>query len=124
MTREPDIPQERLARNPLITSAGYRKLRELLEHPAAPAWNYEVGDRLLAEDMKEVELFRSRFDLHKPLFSEAISDSIIRWIEQMRPVVPLFQLALPEGFDIRRDWSHIPTTSRTDIVHRLEADRI
>lgn len=120
MTREPDIPQERRARNPLITAEGYKKFREILEHPAAPVWNYEVGDRIVAADLLEVEQFRIRVTSADPVSSGAPPDQIVSWVEEMRPAVPLFQSALPEGFAIRRDWHHIPTTGRPDVVHRLE----
>ena len=60
MTDEtPIVPPDRLERNPLITEAGYRTFDRIRQHPYAPVWNYEVGDRVQAEDLPLVESFRA-----------------------------------------------------------------
>lgn len=120
MSRAPDIPYDRLARNPLITPAGYRRLRTMLDHPAAPVWNYQVGDRLRSEDLEEVALFADRIRLENPCFLPEPQRPVLSWIESLRPTVPMFQSALPEGFNLQRDWGYIPTMVRADIALRLE----
>jgi phenylacetate-CoA ligase len=110
------IPQERRERNPLITPAGYRRLKSLLEHPAAPLWNYQVGDRVLAEDLGAVESLRSELRAKRKAGLGRPPEEILEWIKNMRPVVPLFQRLIPEGSNLERDWAYIPTMSRADIA--------
>ncbi len=109
-----------MARNPMITAGGYRRLRALLDHPDAPAWNYEVGDRLRSDDLPYVESFYAVLRDEPPRFGADPPQNIVEWIKGQRPSVPLFQSNLQEGFDIRRDWAFIPTTCRADITMRLE----
>lgn len=120
MTRSSDIPQERLARNPLITPDGYQRLRTILEHPAAPVWNYQVGDRLRSEDLPEVARFREQLQTGMPVYGQLPSQSVLAHLEERRQQVPLFQSHLPEGYNLQRDWGYIPTMQRADLVHRLE----
>ncbi|MBU2548390.1 MAG: hypothetical protein KKB20_08280 [Proteobacteria bacterium] len=117
---ESGAPLDRLERSPLITGAGYRMLRRIQEHPRAPRWNYVVGDRLVAEDLEAVDRFRrtvfenraSRPGLPPP----EIMDRVRMWIE----TIPLFLERLPRGFDLERDWVHVPTMSREDVAVRPE----
>ena len=120
MPKAPDIPQERLARNPLITDHGYARLRAILDHPAAPVWNYEVGDRVRNEDLGEVTTLAALLRQKRDLRQNRPSGHILTWIKAMRPVVQLFQAALPEGFCLERDWRYIPTMGREDVALRLE----
>ncbi len=46
-------------RHPCITAAGEALYQSLRQHPDAPPWNYEVGDRLLPEDHPTLQAFRS-----------------------------------------------------------------
>lgn len=118
--RTGDIPRERMERNPLITPSAYRRLRALLDHPSAPPWNYEVGDRVRREDFAFIEAMRQRLRERQPIDAETVPDTVLAWVERMRPRVPIFQEALPEGFDLARDWACIPTMNREDIALRLE----
>ncbi len=47
-------------RQPCITPAGEALYRALRQHPDAPPWNYEVGDRLLPEDHAFLQDFREQ----------------------------------------------------------------
>ena len=37
---------DRRERNPLITEAGFRNFLRIKQHPNAPIWNFETGDRI------------------------------------------------------------------------------
>lgn len=114
------IPADRLERNPLITAEGYRLLKSIQEHPDAPAWNYEVGDRVVREDLPHVETVRAAVRRERRAGSGAPPDSILEWVHRMRPRTALFRRRLPEGTDVARDWGRIPTMTREDLAARIE----
>lgn len=114
------IPDDRVQRNPLITQAGYRRLNDLLQHPAAPAWNYVVGDRVRAEDLPAVDAMREAVHASRGWSGAAPPDSILEWVGRMRRRVPLFGEILPGWLDVERDWASVPTLSRQQLVTRLE----
>ncbi len=113
------IPADRRARNPLITEAGYARLRALLEDPDAPAWNYVVGDRVQRRDLADVEATRKAVRAARRAGTGAPPTRMVEWVRALRPHVGLFRRALPEGFDLVRDWRHIPTMTREDLVLRM-----
>lgn len=115
------IPPQRLERNPLITSAGYGLLRKILDHPHAPKWNYEVGDRVIAEDLPFISDYRERLFGERPVFSSSPTPSITDWVEKMRNVSRAFRDRLPEGIDITRDWASIPPMTREDVALRPQS---
>ncbi|EIC20345.1 AMP-binding protein [Thiorhodovibrio frisius] len=110
----------RQVRNPLLDAAGWQMFRCLHEHPQAPHWNYQVGDRLQAEDLPALHAYRQRIARDRPRWQPGPPDWLLTWIERLRPQVPLWRERLPAGFDLRRDWVHIPTTCREDIASRIE----
>jgi len=113
------IPPERLERNPLITSEGWRMFRRIRDQRSAPPWNYAVGDRLLADDLPAVEAYRRRIAEQRPRAQSAPPDWLLGWVTDLRERVPLFRERLPMGFDLGRDWAYIETMSREDIVSRI-----
>lgn len=110
----------RQERNPLLDTAGWRMFRFLHEHPQAPRWNYQVGDRLLAEDLPALHAYRQRIIQERPRWQPGPPDWLLAWVERQRPQVPLWRSRLPVGLDPRRDWVHLPTTCREDIASRIE----
>ncbi|MBF0530047.1 MAG: phenylacetate--CoA ligase family protein [Deltaproteobacteria bacterium] len=110
------IPADRRTRNPLITEAGFRMFDRIRQHPPAPKWNYEVGDRIMAEDLPYVEaMCRTVFE-ERPSCGPMQGPSIIQWVRERRLKSVLFQELLPEGLDPEKDWFHIPPMSREDIA--------
>jgi phenylacetate-CoA ligase len=104
---------DRLARNPLITESGLRRLNALLQHPDAPAWNYEVGDRIVQSDLERVGEFRRELSLssrHEPPFGLA---------NRLRRRVPFFASRVPDGIEAGKGWESIGTMSRSDLVTSL-----
>jgi len=114
------VPLERRERNPLINGAGYRNFRRIQEHPAAPRWNYVVGDRLQAEDLPAVEAFREAVFTAPRQTAAAPPEWLPAWVRAMRERSPIFRERLPEGFDLERDWGYVPTMSREDLAVRPE----
>lgn len=113
------VPADRRARSPLITEAGYALLKGILEHPDAPRWNYEVGDRVVAEDLRAVNALRRRLSGPRAQGTGAPPLSILRWVRRMRPLVPSFRARIPQRFDLRSRWAGIPTVWREDLALRL-----
>jgi phenylacetate-CoA ligase len=115
------IPADRRERNPLITQEGYRLLKSVLEHPAAPRWNYVVGDRVVADDLKAVDGLRKRMRGagKRPRRTDAPSESVIEWVEAMRPRVWAFQDRLA-GIDPASQWEAITPMTREDLAARIE----
>ena len=114
------IPVDRQQRNPLMTEAGFQLLNRIRQHADAPRWNFEVGDRLLPEDLPSVEAFRQRVFAPRQYESHRPSSELLAWVQRMRDRIPLFRAHLPEGFNLARDWVYIPTTCREDIATRLD----
>jgi phenylacetate-CoA ligase len=117
---ESSAPADRLERNPLITEEGFKNFLRLKQHPRAPVWNFETGDRIVAEDLPDWRAFRDMLDTSRVPQRNAPAPQIIRWIKALRPRVFAFQKRLPEGFDIERDWAEIPTLEREDVATRIE----
>lgn len=113
---EAAVPAERRERNPLMTSAGWRQLRRILAHPHAPRWNFETGDRLQVEDLEAVDAFRTKAVAHVERPASRPSDEILAWVAARRDEVELFRERIPVGFDLARDWDHLPTMSREDLA--------
>lgn len=116
----PDVPRDLLERNPLITPAAFAHLNSIVRHPDAPVWNYPVGDRVRREDLAQVDLMRRDLRANRCRGTGRPPGWLCDWVRSMRARVPLFRRFLPEGFDVERDWGHIPTMCREDIVSRLE----
>lgn len=110
------IPEGRRARNPLMTEGGWRQFRSIVDHPHAPRWNFETGDRLLEADLEAVEVFRRRLFGHRDVPAASPPRAILEWILARRDEVELFREILPEGMDLARDWAHVPTMSREDLA--------
>jgi phenylacetate-CoA ligase len=114
------IPRERRERNPLITLAGYRRLLAIEQHVDAPTWNYAVGDRVRCSDLPAVETMREAIRSTRAPGTGSPPARIIAWVTGMRGRAPLFRQRIPAGFDLARDWGHLPTMGRRDIAWRPE----
>ncbi len=125
MANEDAIPEIWRARIPLITPEGYALLERIINHPDAPLWNFEVGDRVTAEDLAAFQAFSEQvFSPRQPNLGRIDAPtppaSLLAWIAERREHCTLIRRHIPTGYDLERDWIHIPTMSREDIVLRLE----
>ncbi|MBI5486823.1 MAG: phenylacetate--CoA ligase family protein [Deltaproteobacteria bacterium] len=114
------VPADRLERNPLMTEAGYETWLRLVQHPRAPRWNYVVGDRVRAEDLPHVDALRAAVAARRPAAGAVPPPELCEWILRLRATVGSFHERVPEGFELQRDWAHVPTMSREDLVVRID----
>ncbi|MEW6266030.1 MAG: AMP-binding protein [Thermodesulfobacteriota bacterium] len=112
------IPPERRVRNPLITEAGYLMFDRIRQHPAAPRWNYVVGDRIEAEDLPLIQVYREAVFAGRPPGAGGPPPQITAWVRGLRDRVRIFQERLPEGYNLERDWAYIETMRREDVAVR------
>ena len=111
------LTPERAARNPLATPGALAHLAEVLAHADAPRWNYEVGDRIRAEDLPEYGVF-ARALREREVSGPAPGRLVLERVRALRERVPLFRERLPQGFDPERHWAHVPSSDREDLALR------
>ena len=54
-----EIPQRWREKCPLITGEGFKRLQSIRQHPHAPAWQFEIGDRVTSSGALQVLAFDS-----------------------------------------------------------------
>ncbi|MFC1857595.1 AMP-binding protein [Thermodesulfobacteriota bacterium] len=118
--REARLPEDRRSRNPLITEAGFHNFLRLKQHPHAPLWNFETGDRVETQDKADFHRFCETLNTARKPPGNRPSLEMIEWIRRCRSQVAAFQKQIPEGFDIERNWDEIPMLCREDISLRIE----
>jgi phenylacetate-CoA ligase len=107
-----------LQRSPLLTPEGDRMIRNLRQHPDAPRFNYETGDRLHPQDLAPIAHFRDQLRTERRSRSGSLPDDIVERLNHARKVVPFLRRSIPHYADIERDWHTLPTTSRPDLALR------
>ncbi|HEY3838817.1 MAG TPA: hypothetical protein VGL72_19710 [Bryobacteraceae bacterium] len=107
-----------LLRSPLLTPDGERLVRRLREHPDAPRFNYETGDRLHPGDLGVIASFRQDLREKRSPRTTQIPDEILDRMKHARKVVPFLRRRIPTYADLERDWHTLPTTSRADVALR------
>lgn len=117
---ENPIPPEQLERNPLITPEAWGRLRDILQHPDAPAWNFATGDRITTGDLPAVEETRRAVREGRCPGDGRPPAAIRAWVRSMRRRSAWFEAALPTGMRLERDWARVPTMARADLAARLE----
>ena len=105
-----------LDRHPLLDEAGRRMLLRLREHPDAPRFNYETGDRLRREDLPVLDAFRERIATGRGWREAAPPPEVLARVAAWREDVPLYRRTLPAGLDLERGWPSLPTASRRDLA--------
>ncbi len=125
-----NAPGDRRERNPLITKEGFRLFKKLKEHPHAPKWNFETGDRLTEEDLHEKESFSAALETGRPGYSPDPPETVLDWVLEKRINTSVFKEQLPEGVVAASDdskqsraalkWTEIEPQSREDIATRVE----
>lgn len=114
-----DIPKALFERVPLMKNEWLPLYKMMGEHPHAPKWNTQCGDRLLAEDLESVILFAAALDKARSAFRDIPPESIISWCEEMKERTVWFTSRLA-GLDIVNDWHRIPLMTRSDMQSKLE----
>lgn len=121
MSHDTSIPAEWRARSPLMTAEGWQNLQRLRQHPHAPRWNFETGDRLVEGDLAQIAAFRDALTLREALPSNATTppEWMLDAIRLLRARSWFVEQQLPVGFDLSRDWVAVPTMSRDDLASRI-----
>jgi len=107
-----------LQRSPLLTPDGDRLIRNLRQHPDAPRFNYETGDRLHPQDLDPIAQFRDLLHTARGPRSPKLPGEIVARFNRARTLVPFLRRNIPVGADLERDWHTLPTTSRADLALR------
>jgi phenylacetate-CoA ligase len=113
-----EIPSSLKERVPLVKPEWLELCRFMGEHPHAPRWNTQCGDRLQEADLEFVRDYaltlekRAGFDEHPP-------DSIIEWCRALVPRSGFFRQRISSP-DIARDWQKIVPMTRMDMQSKLE----
>ena len=110
---------DRKARNPLITPAGLENLLRVRDHPAAPVWNFETGDRIERSDLEALDWFREALATKRRAWRPTPPAAIRKWVIRHRDRSAAFSRRLPPGMDIERDWAGIPPMTRADLATRI-----
>jgi phenylacetate-CoA ligase len=116
---EDPVPTEVRRLQPLITSSAYDSLRSVVQHLDAPRWNFQVGDKLIGEDLEAVEAFRARHASPPVRFVTGPSEAILRWLDKTRARSWFLKEQIPAAVDVVRDWPRLPLMSREDLALRL-----
>jgi phenylacetate-CoA ligase len=103
------IPLDVVERTPLITEAGFRHLRDMLQHPHAPRWNHTLGDRVNAADLQAVGEYRT---------SVASTDWLERYVIEMRAHSWWFEANVPADFRLV-NWDSLPRMTRNNLAEEL-----
>lgn len=112
--------EDRRVRNPLISPGGFKNFMRLKQHPHAPIWNFETGDRIENPDLADIRDFAEKLQELRPVWTDRPPDSTVKWVRRRRPVVSAFQRNIPENYDIQKDWAAIPTTNRKTVAAKIE----
>ncbi|THD05264.1 capsule biosynthesis protein CapK [Panacagrimonas perspica] len=101
------------ARYPTLTEAGRRMLQRLREHPAAPIYRNQSGNRLTAADLDALRKFEQA-TLSAPVRStpDGEPEWLQAFVEQTFSEVPHFRALGPPP----PSFEELPTTSRADLA--------
>lgn len=111
---------EHNTRTPLMKPEWLATIHRMREHPDAPRWNIEIGDRLTAEDLAYAKSFGETLAVDRARPASSPTDEIVAWIEERRERVPYFARVL-DGIDARRDFGAIPRMTRRDLQRNLDS---
>ena len=102
-----------LQRSPLLTPDGDQLIRDLRQHPDAPRFNYDTGDRLHPQDLDPIARFGESLSGKRGPRDRHVPPEILERLQRLRTLVPYFR-----GVDWSRPWDELPTTSRADLALR------
>ena len=112
------IPASLKERVPLIKPEWISLYKSMGEHPHAPRWNTQCGDRLYREDLEFVRNYALTLE-SRPEFGEKPPDSIIEWCRALTLRAVFFRQRLT-GVDMNSEWYKIKPMTRLDMQSKLE----
>lgn len=125
----PDTPLTDAERFPLLTDSSRAMLRRLRQHPHAPRWTYQCGERLDAAGLADVRAFAQRQRSERQGWKHGeMPGWVPEFIERCRRDVPFYRDRLTGSDlptccrdDLRREpWSFVPDSADVSelIVYR------
>lgn len=112
------VPASLMERVPLMKNEWLGLYNKMGEHPHAPRWNTQCGDRLLAEDLLFVKNFAAGLEA-RPDYRITPFASIIGWCLDIAARSGFFRQRLHD-IDINRSWHEISPMTRMDMQSKLE----
>jgi phenylacetate-CoA ligase len=111
------VPEEILVRTPLFLPEWLPSYYRLKEHPDAPVWNTQCGDRLSPEDKMFVQTFQE--DLNRRRTSGSYpSEKILEWVLSHKNRTKVFHDHLSD-IQIETQFFQIPTCGRNTLAGSL-----
>ncbi|MEP3891347.1 MAG: AMP-binding protein [Hellea sp.] len=95
-------------RYPTLSDAGRDTLRKMREHPAAPIFRNQSGNRLTVEDLQDLERFEAQLQTAKAV--TAMPSWMSEFIEQTYQDVPYYR-----QFGARQNFEDVQPISRADL---------
>jgi len=114
-----DIPNDWRQRAPLLDEGAWLGLKAILQHLHAPRWNQTIGDRVDGDSLAGLEEYREQIATGHRESTRNPSSQMLAWLDTTLPRL-IGMDELPYGFDASLDFEELPTSSREDIVRRLE----
>lgn len=112
------IPSSLKERVPLVKPEWLELYRFMGEHPHAPRWNTQCGDRLQEADLEFVRQYALTLE-KRSIYNEHPPESIIEWCRALTPRSDYFRKRISSP-DIARDWQKIAPMTRMDMQSKLE----
>lgn len=106
-------------RTPLWRPEWAGTIIRMREHPDAPRWNTQVGDRLTAGDLDHVRGFARRLEAPRQPSGATPPAAMIEWLLERKGAVRHFARALA-GLDPARHFARVPLMTRADLQQRIE----
>ncbi len=103
-----------LERIPQFKPEWRETLHRMREHPAAPVWNTEVGDRVGLDDARWVAWFEEELHRKRGGVDAGPPDGLLQWIRELAPRSVYFRERLA-GLNPDRDFARIKPMERADL---------
>lgn len=92
------------------------------QHPHAPLWNYTCGDRLVADDLRQLDPMRLELARAPEYDADTLPEALVDALWAQRPLVPHLAQHLPSTrAELGTTWADLPTLTREDLHRRLPA---
>jgi phenylacetate-CoA ligase len=105
-------------RSPQISTPSWAALDQVIQDPDAPAWNWTLGDRLMAQDLDELASLRDRLKT-APIPGDRPPHRLIARLRALAAVTPSLKRAMAEMDDAASSWTRLPTMARDDLTREL-----
>ncbi len=115
-----DAPLTEAERFPLLTDRSRSLLRHLQQHPHAPRWTYQCGERLTSEGLADVQAFAARQRTERRGWKHGERPAwVADFVDRCRRDVPFYRKRLDRGplptcnrDDLRREpWEFVPDSA-------------